>query len=192
MRKTIPPSDSSRCSRYKLMVRYGSVFRFVFLTVWLVASGVVYAQDSKLVRVSYIKAEKAEKFFVDKRIRSLEKPLREAKASKKNHLKAFNRFTPLEIVDKQTIQFGMKQRIKINKSMFVELTLQPLKKNYYPATVRWFTVSEKEKKTEKEIVKAKEYKFFQDRCLFIGKSTSEKATTAELLVIEFIKPEKKK
>ncbi|MFB3785765.1 MAG: hypothetical protein ACE15F_05280 [bacterium] len=146
----------------------------------------------KLIRVSLIEAAKSDTFYVDIKITSLEMQLKEVIESKDDdkerlELRPFKHFTPLRILDKREIVFGRKDLIEIDKEkkMFVELKLEPLVEKYYPAMVRWFT---REGETDKEIIEAKDYKFYQDRSLLLIKLNTN-SSTALLLAIEFVEPD---
>ena len=165
----------------------------IFL-LWMVgATG--WAEEKpagKLIRVSLIEAAKSDTFFVDIKINSLEMQLKEVIECKdddkeRQELRPFKHFTPLRILDKRAIVFGHKDLIEIDKEkkMFVELKLEPLTEKYYPAMVRWFT---REGETDKEIIEAKDYKFYQDRSLLLIKINTN-SSTALLLAIEFVAPD---
>ena len=146
----------------------------------------------KMVRVSLIEAAKSETFFVDIKISSLELRLKEVIEGRdddqeRKELRPYKHFTPLRILDKQKIEFGRAHLIEVDKDkkMFVELKLEPLTGQYYPAMIRWFT---REKDAEKDIIEAKDYKFYEDRSLLLVKLNTN-SSTALLLAIEFVEPD---
>jgi ABC-type phosphate transport system auxiliary subunit len=148
-------------------------------------------ETGKWIRISLIEASKAEQFSVQKKIQQLEDQLKKVitdKTDKERYkvLKDFKQFKPLCITKPQKINFGQKTHISLDKQkkMFVEMTLNKLKKDYYPASVRWFNKVEKK---EKDIIKANRYKFHQDRCLFFF-SINPSSASIKLIAIEFVDP----
>ncbi|RJP26921.1 MAG: hypothetical protein C4527_14245 [Candidatus Omnitrophota bacterium] len=159
----------------KTFLPHFSIVLFLILYLLPLHSSV---DEFRTIRVSLIAATQSDTFAIDKKIQSLESILK--KAAKK-----YQKFVPLAIVEKQTIKLDEISRIPLTKTMFVEITLESLVKDYYPITVRWFTKTETE---EKEIVKAEQHKLRVNFSLLIGKSASEKSVNAELIAIEFVDP----
>ncbi|MGC9327237.1 MAG: hypothetical protein ACP5I1_06365 [Candidatus Hinthialibacter sp.] len=164
-----------------------------FILIWVIFSGVqVLAQTEERLRASLIEASTSETFWVDAKLRSLEKPLKNLRSDDEEMqeiLQEFRRFKPLWITPAQPIRFGETNRLTLNreKTLFVDLTLHPLQEDYYPASVRWYV---KEGKTEKDILKIEKLKFYKDRRLFLfdGGLTKFKSKF-NLLALEWVKPE---
>ncbi len=151
-----------------------------FLAASTLISNLAWSEEKQVIlRISHIKASKGEEFFVDKKLKTLKSILKSA-------VKEYQHFIPIKIKDKQEIELGKKHRIKLNKTMFVDIQLDPVVEDYYPISVRWFIKEKKDKETE--IVKAKNHKLKVDSSLLIGKKTKENAPTAELIAIEFVDP----
>ncbi len=170
--------------------------RGLYITLILLIAATVFAspepsETGKWIRVSLIEASKAEQFSVNKKIQHLEDQLKKVitnKSDKERYdiLKDFKEFEPLCITKPQKIDFGRQSHISLDKqkNMFVEITLNQLKEDHYPASVRWFNKVEKK---EKDIIKANHYKFHKDRCLFIF-SVNPSSDSFKLIAIEFINP----
>ncbi len=169
----------------------GLYLTFILLIATAVFASPKSAETGKWIRISLIEASKAEQFSVQKKIKQLEDQLKKVitdKTDKERYkvFKDFKQFKPLCISQPQKIKFGQKTNISLDKQkkMFVEMILNKLKKDHYPASVRWFNKVEKK---EKDIIKANRYKFHQDRCLFLF-SVNPSSTSLKLIAIEFIDP----
>ncbi len=144
----------------------------IFLTT-LITTG---EENQKVIRVSLIHASQSKQFSVDKKLQSLKSILKKA-------AKDYQQFIAEKIIPKEKIILGQKHVIKLSDNMFLEIQLDPLNKDHYPITIRWYT---KEKNEEKEIVKAQKHKLRQNSSFLIGKKTFDQAPTAELIAIEFV------
>ncbi len=174
------------------MKRMAYQFSIVVAVLILGFSPRVSAGEEKYLRVSLIKAERAEKYEVDEKIESLAPALKAAFS--KGDAKDFKRFIPIKIKECEKIQLGNKYTVPLTKTMFLDLTLDAFEKDHYPITVRWYirekVIDEKGEESfkDKEIIKAKKHNLPVDYSLFIGKKPTDKMKTAQLIAIEIIEP----
>ena len=167
----------------------------LFLWISLANVALAQAQDApRWIRVCLLEAVKAETFTVDKKINTLEKFLKEICTSPKTPdiVKAFRQFSPITITKPQKIEFGAKHLIPLDreKTMFLDITLQPLQDNYFPTSARWFS---RDGEKEKVIIEIPKHKFYNNRCLllFDGKGINKDTKTFHILAVEFVDPKSK-
>lgn len=170
----------------------------VLLVVWIGLSwsiaNVGSPQEEKWIRVSLIEAFRSEDFSVDKKIQSLEKHLKQMYARKETPdvLKGFRRITPIVVAKARPVEFEKAMRISLDKpeSLFLEITIYPLRERHYPTAIRWFTRTADD---EKDIITIPELKFFPNRCLFLfdGKDLTAETSSFKMIAVEFVpKPDK--
>ncbi len=169
------------------------MIKAVHLTLWICLSwgiaGMAFPQEEKWIRVSLIEASRSEDFSVDKKIQSLEKHLKQMCTGKDTPdvLKSFRRFSPIAIAKARPVEFEKAMRIALNKpeSLFLDITIYPLRERHYPAAIRWFTRTADD---EKDIITIPELKFYPNRCLFLfdGKDLTPETSSFKLIAVEFV------
>ncbi len=152
----------------------------------------IILQPGLWIRVSLIEAEKAQEYFIDKKILSLENQLKQVRSNNpktQEILREFRRFTPLWISKPVQIEFSNPLRIPLDKdeTAWLEIRLEPLQERFYPGAVRWFTRNGNE---EKEIIKIPKLKWNKDRCLLLFNmgEINQDANDFTLIAVEFVDP----
>lgn len=160
---------------------------FLFLSVSSVDS-VLGSDINKYIRVSLIEGKQGSQFTLDKRIKSLEGPLRDILKQQKE-LAAIKEFKPIKIFDPKPFEFGKKLVLPLDpkKGETIEISLQPLQDNYYPTNIRWYV---KEGNKETDIIEVKNHKFNKDKSALLIGHFEKNASTTPFIAIEFVSPPK--
>lgn len=168
-----------------------TVFLYFLLTL-LTFDALAQESTEKWIRVTLIEAARSDEFQIGEKLFPLENQLKNLRSNKENVqaiLKNFRKFTPFYIAKPQPVVWGKKRFIPLDEkeTIIVEITLDSLQDNFYPASIRWFV---REGEEEKDILKIKQLKFNKKRCLFLFDfgEVKEDSASFKLLAIELIDP----